>query len=138
MPQGIGKTILSKINKKLISSVQLNQWKNSPAVIKWFKNIQNKNNYSYIVFNIENLYPPFFKEICDIQDDNILIIMHARNTSLFSNGEPWVKKDGKEDFDVQMGYYDGADICELIGRYLLYQINNEISKENIGLFRETD
>lgn len=35
-----------------------------------------------------------------------------------------------------MGYYDGADICELIGRYLLYQINNEISKENRGLFRE--
>ena len=61
MPQGIGKTILSKINKKLISSVQLNQWKNSPAVIKWFKNIQNKNNYSYIVFNIENLYPSFVK-----------------------------------------------------------------------------
>ena len=118
--------------------MQLNQRKNSFAVIKWFKNIQNKNNYSYIVFNIENLYPPFFEEICDIQDDNILIIMHARNTSLFSNGEPWVKKDGKEDFDVQMGYYDGADICELIGRYLLYQINNEISKENIGLFRETD
>ena len=35
-----------------------------------------------------------------------------------------------------MGYYDGAEICELIGTYLLYQINNVILKENIGLHRD--
>ena len=44
-----------------------------------------------------------------------------------------VKKDDDEDFDVLMGGNDGAEICEVIGTYLLYQINNVISNENIGL-----
>ena len=76
------------------------------------------------------------KKICDTPDNNISIMIHGRNTLLFNNGEPWVKKDNDEDFDVPMGCYDGEEICELIGTYLLYQINNVISKENIGLYRD--
>ena len=64
--------------------------------------------------------------------------MHAKNTLLFSNGEQWFKKDGNKNFDVPMGCYDGAEICELIGIYLLYQINNVISKENTGLYGNDD
>ena len=45
---------------------------------------------------------------------------------MFSNGGPCIKKDCDEDFDVPMSCYDGAEICELIGTYLLYQINNAI------------
>ena len=44
----ISKTILDKINKKLTSSIQVNQWKNSFAVIEWFKNMQKKNNCSFM------------------------------------------------------------------------------------------
>ena len=76
------------------------------------------------------------KEICDIPDNDISIKMHARNTLLFSNGEPPVKKDGDETSDTPMGWCDGAELCELIGRYLLYQMNNDISKENTGLYRD--
>ena len=54
----ISKTILDKINKKLTSSIQVNQWKNSSAVIEWFKNMQNKNNCSFIVFDIEKFFYP--------------------------------------------------------------------------------
>ena len=35
-----------------------------------------------------------------------------------------------------MGCYDEAEIFELIGTYLLYQINSVISKENIGMYRD--
>ena len=35
-----------------------------------------------------------------------------------------------------MGCYDEAEIFELIGTYLLYQTNNVISKENIGMYRD--
>ena len=80
----------------------------------------------------------FAKEICDILDNDSSIIMYAKNTLLFSNGEPWVKKDGDRNFDVPMGCYDGAEICEVIGTYLLYQINNVILKENIGLYRDDE
>ena len=64
--------------------------------------------------------------------------MYAGNTILFSNGEPWVRKDGDKNFDVIMDYYDRAEICELIGTYLLNQINNVISKESIGLIRDDE
>ena len=76
--------------------------------------MQNKNNCSVIGFDIENFYPSisltlfnnamqFAKEIYDIPDNDISIIMHSKNTLLFSNGEPWVKKDGDKNFDLPMG-----------------------------------
>ena len=103
MSLGISKAILDKVNMKLTSSIQVNQWRNSSAVIKCFKNIQNRNNCSFTVFDIENFYPSillilfnsdiqFAKEICDISDNNISIMIHTRNTLLFNNREPWVKR----------------------------------------------
>ena len=53
----ISKKILDKTNEKITSSIDDNQWKNSNAVIEWFKNIQNKSKCSCIVFDIENFYP---------------------------------------------------------------------------------
>ena len=41
----IGRTskhILDQINKKLVSKLRVNEWKNTISVIKWFKNINNK------------------------------------------------------------------------------------------------
>ena len=35
----LSKIILDKINSDVLSSVQVNQWKNSQAVVEWFKNI---------------------------------------------------------------------------------------------------
>ena len=56
----ISKTILNKIIKKLMSSIQVKQWKNSSAVIKRFKSMQSKNNCSLIVFDIENVLSIYF------------------------------------------------------------------------------
>ena len=97
----ISKKIIDKINEKITSSIDDNQWKNSNAVIEWFKNIQNKSKRSFIVFDIENFYPSisltlfnnaiqFAKEICEIPDNDLSIIMHSRKTLLFNNGEPWI------------------------------------------------
>ena len=35
-----------------------------------------------------------------------------------------------------MGYFDGADICELVGIYNLRQLKNLMRKENAGLYRD--
>ena len=80
----------------------------------------------------------FAKEVCAIRYNYISIIMYAGNTLLFSNGEPWVRKDGDQSFAVVMDCYDRAEIYELIGTYLLNQINNVISKESIGLIRDDE
>ena len=48
--------MLHQISEKSTSSIQVNPRKNYSAVMKWFKNIENKNNSSFIVFAIELFY----------------------------------------------------------------------------------
>ena len=38
----ISKNILDEINKSLIASTKVNQWKNTSTVNDWFKNIRNR------------------------------------------------------------------------------------------------
>ena len=49
----ISKTILDKIISKIVSLTNVNQWKNSTSVIEWYKTIPNKDQYRYIIFDIE-------------------------------------------------------------------------------------
>ena len=37
--------------------------------------------------------------------------------------------------DVMMGSYYGAEICELVGLYLLNQLSTVIDKSSVGLYR---
>ena len=46
-----------------------------------------------------------------------------------------MKKDGW--FDVTMGPYDGAGVCELVGTFLLDKISVKGNKNNIGLYRDS-
>ena len=57
---------------------------------------------------------------------------------LFNDGKVWTKKD--KDFDVTMGAQDGAEIAELVGIFLLKQINSFLTsvgqKCHAGLYRD--
>ena len=35
-----------------------------------------------------------------------------------------------------MGRFDGGNICELVGLYLLDKLSNLIGRENVGLYRD--
>ena len=59
--------------------------------------------------------------------------MQSRKTLLFHNQEPWVKRETDEDFDVPMGCYDGAEVCELVGSHLLNKLSNIVDKKSVGL-----
>ena len=39
-------------------------------------------------------------------------------------------------FDVAMGAYDGAEVCELVGTFLLEKISEICNKCDIGLYRD--
>ena len=47
-------------------------------------------------------------------------------------GNPFAKESN---FDVSMGAYDGAEVCELIGIFMLPLLNKHINKNHIGLYR---
>ena len=96
----IRKHVLDKVNQKLISITEVNQWKNSHSVIEWFKNMRSKSNAWFFVFDIEAFYPSislkllkyainFTKTVCNILEQVTSIIMQAKRTLLFKNGENW-------------------------------------------------
>ena len=48
----------------------------------------------------------------------------------------WVKKEGNENFDVLMGYYDGVvEVCELVGSFVLQQLSQLLEHYSAGFYR---
>ena len=74
----------------------------------------------------------FAKEHVAITRKDVEVIFHAQKSVLYNDGEPWMKKEGGS-FDVTMRAYDGAEVCELIGIYMLYLIGKQHNSKNIGL-----
>ena len=131
----ISKTYLEKINDNIQQRTKLNQWKNTSSVISWFKDIASKENSKFIKFDIVDFYPSITEQLLtkalvyarsiDAIDANIVnIIMHSRKSLLFDKDIVWVKKENS-DFDVTIGSYDGAELCELTGLYILSNLGNE-------------
>ena len=49
----VSEQLVEKINSDIIEKLQLNQWHNTNAVLKWFNNITDKSNCSFIQFDIK-------------------------------------------------------------------------------------
>ena len=62
--------------------------------------------------------------------------MQARKTLLFEETRPWIKNSGDKDFNVPMGCFDGAEICELVGTFIQSNLTNIKNKEDVGLYRD--
>ena len=71
-----------------------------------------------------------------IEDKTIDVINNARKSLLFHDGNAWVIKEGNPLFDVTMGSFDGAKVCELVGIYLLGKLVPLIRTKNVGLYRD--
>ena len=126
------------------TKADLNQWKNTKAVIDWFKDIKDKKDLLFIQFDVCEFYPSisenlldlaldFASEYTNITDEEKDIIIHAKKTFLFHEGTPWVKK-GDSNFDVGMGSFDGAETCEIVGLFLLSKLKH--LGLNLGLYRD--
>ena len=61
----ISKSIFKNINQYLIKLLCVNQWKKLASVIEWFKNIEEKNNFTFIKFDIREFYPSITENILD-------------------------------------------------------------------------
>ena len=62
--------------------------------------------------------------------------MHCRKSLLLDNETAWTRKNHSNMFDVTMGSFDGAEVCELIGRFLLDNLSEKYGKNNVGLYRD--
>ena len=66
-----------------------------------------------------------------------MIIYSSWKSLYFIDQETWMKKGG-EPFDVTMGAYDGAKICELVGLFILYKFQQLNKINNFGLYRDNE
>ena len=144
----LSKVILDKFNSNLRQKLNSNQCRNTQQVITWFGNINDKDRHSFIPFDIVDFYASISEKILNealdwasdlatIPDNDISIIKHGRKPLLFGNGKLWTKKDGSNSlFDVTIGSFDGAEICELVGLFILNHLGKEFGKKNIGITRQ--
>ena len=144
----VSKIMLDRINRDIKDKCSVNQWKSTKDVLDWFNNLNNKSTLSFLVFDIVEYYPSItenlleetltwaknFTDISEVEHDTI---MHARKTLLFDNSErPWMKKSCPNAFDVAMGAFDGAEICELVGLFILNELESNLGAESVGLYRD--
>ena len=93
-------------------------------------------------FDVQELYPSitedilqtilsFANEYQNIPEKDIHIINHCRKSLLFSDNQLLKKKDSEGCFDVTMGSYDGADICELVEIHILSGLSTILDKKRL-------
>ena len=143
----VSKRILEDIGRKLKEKLDVTMWKSSAAVIQWFQEIEDKSNCTFMAFDIVEFYPSITETLLskalvwaqkhiEIPESEIDVIHHARKSLLFCGGKTWMKRDGSGMFDVTMGSYDGAEVCELVGIFALAQLPRRYQDRSVGLYRD--
>ena len=142
------KQIIEKICDTLRKRTGYNQWKSTQSMLDWFTKLPNRDKRQFLKFDIVEFYPSITEKVLKevlawvesilpdaFSSTDLEILWNSRKSLLFSGGKAWQKSnDGT--FDVTMGSYDGAEICELVGLFLLSQITLKIDKKFVGLYRD--
>ena len=78
------------------------------------------------------------KQYVNITEKDIRSIKHCRKSLLLLNDEPWKKKNTASCFDLTMGSLEGAEICELVGLYILSLLQKRVNKNITDCIAMTD
>ena len=132
----------------------LQQWRSTSEVLSWFNTLPHENSLNFLQLDIVEFYPSITQTLLNkaftfaehalgtpIGKQTREIVQHARKSFLFSHNpadpdkpNPWVKKSGQ--FDVTMGAPDGAEVCELVGLFLINETKSKFPELNFGLYRD--
>ena len=129
----ISMAILDKASKNIREAINLHQWRNTETIIDWFKGIRNKHLHMFVIFDIKEFYPSITEYLLEkalllpkqthfFQMMTKKLFATQKKSFLFNDQQTWIKRDSGL-FDVTMRAYDGMEVCELAGNYLLYKKN---------------
>ena len=133
----VAKVMVQEINEGVRNKTGLGQVRKTSEIINWFKDLDNDVR-SFTVFDVTSFYPNITEELVTkalnwasshvtISQQDMKTIMAACESFLFCKNEIWTKKDGKCKCDITMGSFCGAEIAELVGLFLLSELEkNEI------------
>lgn len=141
----ISKQILANINHNVKQKLQLRQLKNTQEALEWFKSLNNKSRLQFLQLDIVDYYPSvsmqLFNDAIEFASKHTVIsaldkeiILNARKSLLCHQQHTWSKNTGL--FDITMGAYDGAEITDLVGLYILEKLKKIAPKISFGLYRD--
>ena len=101
---------------------------------------------AFVCFDIVEFYPTITEELltcalslakqyANIDQREEDAIMHSRRSLPFSGERQWVKKKNSA-FDVTVGSFDGAEVCELVDAFLLSELSQHKDQSSVGLYRD--
>ena len=107
----------------------------------------NRSQCKFIQLDIAEFYSSILEERLDnailfaqqhmhIPEKDLHIIKHCRKSLLCNDNEPLKKNNTENCFDVNMGSFDGAEICELIGIHVLSLLSNKLDTQSTGWYRD--
>ena len=98
------------------------------------------------MFDIKDFYPSITQDLLNkalnlaseyicISKCDIDVVHLAKKSLLFDGSHTWIKKHGGL-FDVPIGAYEGAEVCELMCTCMLDLLSKKYNKNNFGYYRD--
>ena len=120
---------------------------NTSAVIDWFQKIEKKEECTFVLLDIVELYSSISEDLLKqaqefaatytaVTEKEVGTIRHSRESFLCAGEKLWMKRDRNGIFDVTLGCFDSADICELVGAFALVKIMEEFATKDVALYRD--
>ena len=119
------------------------QWTDTDQVLNWFTGLE-KQTYSFFKFDVVDFYPSISKELVikslkfadnytsKPTEDSSLIKKKCKSV-LYEQGSLWQKKKANNTrslFNVAQGSFMGAELCELVGLFLLDGLKHNFAPMN--------
>ena len=141
----ISQHILKNINHQIRNELKLKQWRSTNDTLNWFRELKHKTRLKFLQLDIVDFYPSITSELANsaiefasnyvpINNETKHILNNARQSILFHNDTVWKKSTGL--FDVTMGSFDGCELCELVGLYILHRMKQTFPEIDFGLYRD--
>ena len=158
----IAKVKLQKLNATVRAATGVHQWTETKQAIKWFEGLPppSKSGMEWVFFQFDfcsfysSIKPHLFKKALiwamqlveaseEVHTEDLKLCMAASKSFLHYRGKDYKKKQDPNrpdttNFDITMGSFHGAEVCELVGLYLLQKLIRDkvFTKEQVGLYRD--
>ncbi|GAB1604561.1 hypothetical protein Ahia01_000737600 [Argonauta hians] len=143
----ISRIILSKTIPALRLKIKLTQWDYTKQVIEWFYALNKSIRTKFLQVDISNYYASITPELLNkalllakkytnLNDTDIDTILHARKTLITFGDKLWTKSNNANLFDITMGSDDSAQVTDIVGIYILHEIQNRFPQLEGGAYRD--
>merc|ERR1712115_703388 len=139
----VSKVKLQSLNAQVRRATNYNQWRQTRDATRWFEGLPEPGRgkiFYFFQFDFKSFYgsikETLFKKALQwatgldgvVADDNLKLHLNAAKsfayygTKLYRARQDANNNPHPTNFNITMGSFDGAEVCELVGLYLLHKL----------------